>query len=439
LKSAKRIINLVAILATLSSAILLKAAPAVQPSFWVGVCVHFEQGGADLTPKLQLMNQLGATSFRTDLPWREVEKLRGHLQVPPDYDRIVDASIAAGVSPLFILDYTSPFYQNGEKPTTEPAIQAFSRYAEYVVRHFKGKVHMYEVFNEWDGGTAHLAPGTPEGYVNLLKRVYSTIKSVDPSITVVGGAVTSVGLRNGWLDQMLAAGAAQWLDVVSIHPYTYWDGKGKTRTPVGWQQIVRNSEASIQKYAAGRNVPIYVTEIGWPTHQGPAGTPPDEEAAFAAQTLLLSRSMPDVKGLWWYDLRDAGDKPSEPEYNFGLVKPDLTPKPAFAAFSAVAHLVSSATFVDEVHTADPDITALKFRLPDGKYTLAVWSKARTEKQVRPVEASAPEKTLTVKTAGRAAAEGITNTVSPSNPQVVFGETPVLITGTNPFIPPAAQH
>jgi endo-1,4-beta-mannosidase len=316
-------------------------------------------------------------TVREDLPWKEVEREKGTLVVPPAFDTIVNRIISNGLLPLIVLDYGNPFYDHGDKPISDEAVTAYARYAEFIAQHFKGRVKMLEVWNEWGGTTGKTHHGTPDSYVKLLIPTYSRIKAVDPSITVIGGAVSSQDLHNGWLKGMLNSGGISHVDGISIHTYTYYQEDESKRTADAWKAFVLETEHDIQSITGRANFPLYITEMGWPTHVGPKATGPDLAADYFTQMLFMARTMPFVKGLWKYDFRDDGPNQADPENNFGLITYDSRPKPEFAAIKAVSKLVETATFTGQVSDAEPGMEGVRFKTVDGRLGAAVWSQKTT--------------------------------------------------------------
>jgi hypothetical protein len=82
-----------------------------------------------------------------------------------------------------------------------------------------------------------------------------------------------------------------------------------------------------------------------------------------------------LKGIWWYDFQDDGWRAQYNEHNFGMVRPDLTPKPSFHAFRAVATIAAEAEFLGRTETGNPDVWILKFRKPDRTVTWAMWTES----------------------------------------------------------------
>jgi hypothetical protein len=95
----------------------------------------------------------------------------------------------------------------------------------------------------------------------------------------------------------------------------------------------------IKAAAAGRNIPIYVSEIGWPTSTGGDGVTEDMAAAYLQRFMLLARCRSSIAGVWWYDLQDDGSDPSNVENGFGLLRQNGQPKPAYTALAQLQHIL----------------------------------------------------------------------------------------------------
>jgi hypothetical protein len=381
---------------------LLPATGTAADPFIVGACTHFEQGKGLLKANLSMMRQAGISSFRDEIGWRAIEKTKGQYEMPAAWDEFVNEGLKAGIEPLLILDYGNPLYDNGDKPRSAEAIEAFTKYAEFVVRHFQGRVKLYEVWNEWDIAIGSKTPGSADDYGALLKAVYPRIKAVDPSITVFGGAPTPGGVKNGWLERILEKGALSFMDALSIHTYTYSE-TGRARGPEAWAEWMAQVETMAQKYSGGKPVPLQITETGWPTQIDRRGTPPEVSAAYLARLFLLARTMPFLKGVWWYDFQDDGWNASYNENNFGIVRPDLTPKPSWFAMASVGAVAARGEYLGRVETADPDVWVLRFREPGGAQTWAVWSAHPDDGWQVTIRAPRPgAPPLTVRESGRTA-------------------------------------
>jgi polysaccharide biosynthesis protein PslG len=346
--------------------------------FVAGVCTHFAQHKGHLPENMKLTAHAGATSIRDEVPWGRVEYAKGSFRMPPEWDAYVEDAVARGIEPLIILNYGNRFYDGGNKPLSEEALDAYVRYCQFVVGHFKGKVRLYEVWNEYDIGIGvpNKARGSADDYVKMLQRTYPAIKAVDSSITVLGGAMTAEGVRGGWLERMLELDGLKFCDAVSIHTYLY-SRPGRGRSPETWAAWMIEVQALLRKYNAGRETPLYITEMGWPTHAGDRGMARELSADYLARMFLLARTMPFLKGIWWYDFQDDGWRADYNEHNFGLVRPDLSAKPSYHSFRSVAGLVSTATAAERLVSEESDLWILRLQQPDKKTVLALWSADET--------------------------------------------------------------
>jgi hypothetical protein len=350
--------------------------------FVVGACTHFSQGKGIVDLNLERIKQAGIASIRDEVPWGAIEREKGKLVMPESFETYVRKAAASGVNVLLILDYANRFYDDGDRPRSPEAIEGFCRYAEFVVRHFGQQVRLYEVWNEWDIGIGmpekYRKGGSAEDYVKLLKAVYSRMKAADHSITVMAGGCTSGGVKKGWLEETIKLGALDSCDAISIHSYNY-SAEFPERGPEACSAWMTGVQEMLRKYKGGE-VPFYVTEMGWPTHVGKNGTDPELSGSYLARLYLLARTSPSFRGLWWYDFQDDGWKAEYNEDNFGLVRPDLTPKPAYEVLADIAPIVVNGQYVDRLPVDDENFWILSFKV-GREDCWALWSADDQERQV----------------------------------------------------------
>lgn len=344
--------------------------PANEPLI-LGVQTHFAQNKGVPEADLSLMGGTNIASIRDDVYWSQVETDKGVYTIPDHVPHALDLAISKGLKPLIVLCYGNQFYDGGGMPVSEEAQAAFVRYVEFVANYFKGKVQCYEVWNEWNIGAGNNQSGSapdPAAYVSLLAKTSAALKRIDPTVVVLGGAVA--GWDSGWVVKMLQNGAASHLDGISIHPYSYnsgWDGRPEVL--VDWLGQLENT---IRSYSGGRDIPLYMTEIGWPNQTGALGTQPEVTAGYLSRLLLLASAKSFIRGIWWYDFQDDGTDISNAEHNFGLITYDGSPKPAWLMLSDMSGLLNDARFVANI-SADPGLFAFRFNHGDGTSTLAIWT------------------------------------------------------------------
>lgn len=355
-------------LRTLASLTLLACAAAAEPDFLVGVCTH-RGGEPDYLP---LARQAGAMAIRDEVSWGACEKTKGVIAVPESYIAYVKRAKGLGLTTLNILDYANPFYDDGGYPRSPEAIEGFVRYSEAVVTALKGTSTYYQVWNEWDGGCGMPAAlhrtGDPEAYVKLLAAVYPRIKAIDPSITVIANSVCT---GDDFLKKTLAAGVLKHCDALALHTYNY----SGERSTDAWHARMAGVDAFLREANAGKPVPLYITEMGWPNHVNGSGSTQERSALNLAQLYLLVRTHPYIKGLWWYDFRDDGWDSAYNENNFGIVRNDLSTKAPYFALKDVARLIDGATFQERIDAGDPRLWVLRFATARGTSLIAAWNSA----------------------------------------------------------------
>jgi hypothetical protein len=318
----------------------------------LGVGVHLQKASPEqVIEQLNLARELGVTAIRMDVAWAMVENEAGDLSVPTAWDTLVDEAQKRGIHCLFILDYGHPRHGEGSKPVTPVDVEAFARYAEYIVRYFRGRVSSYEIWNEWDMNVGGSPPGNAQDYVRLVRMVYPRLKAVDPGATILAGGASGLSYGNNFVDRLvgldygsstffsetLSNGLLNHVDGLSVHIYVYWK-KGTVRTHEGALAVLDGIRETIKSFQPVVAVPIHVTEVGWTTtYQGTrVFSTPEEQAKFLAAFTDGALSRTDVDSVYLYELKDGNSLVGDIEGNFGLVDAQGRKKPACETISKVA-------------------------------------------------------------------------------------------------------
>jgi len=379
--------------AALFAALTLLAQSASAFQFGIGAPL---QNGGNETRSVQAMHDAGLNTLRAEVSWSSVQgddkSGNAGFTVSPklqSVDKLVDAARAAGIRPLIILAYGSRAYPaEALYGGSEEGRQAFAQYADFLVRHFGDRVDQYEVWNEWNAGLgAGKSPrpkGDPAIYVQLLKEAQAAIKKANPKATVVGGSVA--GMDMPWIDGFLKAGGAQYMDAFSVHPYMLFSPRPTPERAMGGLDTVIGKLAEA---APGRQIPIFITEMGWPTNNGKFGVSEDLAADYLSRFVLLARSRPAIGGIWWYSLVDDGDNDTEKEHRFGVLRRDYSPKPAYKQIADLSPIVTRGS--DFRWTTLPDSTlAVTARLDGGDWLMAWKDPGGTTAAAAPNVAAAPD-------------------------------------------------
>jgi hypothetical protein len=371
-------------------------------------------------PERSALAALDAT-LRDDVEWFRIERPPGHLEYAASFsslDQVVSDVLKRNKQPLIVLPKGNKFYDDGGQVTSPEAVAAYARYAQFVAHHLKGRVSQFEIWNEWEegGGAAKNAPnkGDPVAYANLLRATYPAVKAGNPDAVVIAGAIA--GSDAPWVQKFAQAGGLQYLDGFSIHPYVHCNAavpgapthlnisslpKHATAdggavlsastsaelrpmggTPEQSMALVDQLKTTLDGLSAGRTIPIYVTEIGWPTSVAKCGVPEAVAAAYLQRFMLLAAARPYVAGVWWYDLFDDGPDPGNPEHRFGLLHQDHTPKSAYNAMAALKSILESHEVPIETLGTNGEIVVSGKR-SDGKEFYSAWLPTNSPTETRP--------------------------------------------------------
>ncbi|WP_407291189.1 hypothetical protein [Stutzerimonas zhaodongensis] len=376
-----RCIALTAVISAL--ALEVPAQPAEEP-FVLGVCSHDLHLPDSSSKGLQLLRQAGIESVRTDAHWAFLERKRDQLKVERHWPAYLAGNEAQGIDNLFILGYGNLFHGDGEKPRSEPVRAAFNRYVAFTAQQFRGRIKHYEIWNEWDVENP-TDPEFSQDYARLITDAAGIIRQHDPEAKVLAGAVTTKGIESGFAVRLVEAGIMQSIDGLSLHPYVHCRGR-EENTPEAWIEWLAEVDLELSR-AANQPVPLYLTEMAWPAHQGACGIDENLQAAYLARSFFLARTLANVRGYWWYDFRNDGTDKHEREHNFGLLRQNYSLKPAYRVLAAISPIIKDFQYLDRVETAEESSVLLRFGSAE-EQLLVAWSTDDT----RPVTISSTSNT-----------------------------------------------
>lgn len=335
---------LLAILAALPLTAPARAAEVPDGFFGLGGWSHLNDADSA---------QLGGSGlrvFRAALAWDDVERVRG-VRNWTYVDALVNRARRNNFDVLFVLNGCTVWACGSADtpPKDEPVLSQYRQFvAEAVQRygtkgsHWGGGPHpriTWQVGNEVNGGHYFGKNPQPAAYAAFLRAVGSTIKSVDGAATVVAsGLVEKPGDSNGVPLTTFLAGLYQQpgygssFDVAAVHGYA--------EDPDGTARVLDTMRRVMLEGGDGSR-PLWITEMSWATG-GPLHAFRVDEATQAAylrsswDTMLSCRSRWNLQKVMWFGHSDVASATlGMQDYwgvHTGLLRGDLSPKPAFAAF-----------------------------------------------------------------------------------------------------------
>lgn len=274
-----------------------------------------------------------AKTVRVMIPWAGVEPIQGRLNWA-NVDKVVDAAVAKNIPVMGFINSTPGWAVGpGGRPLSgRPASPAvYGDFAAKVAQRYAGKISAYEIWNEPNAVTFYTPAPDPAGYTDLLKAAYPKIKAVDPSVTVIGGVLGAVVDFGNitinpvrFLDGMYDAGAKEFFDAISFHPYHYSlkfsEGMSLANSPVN--QLIQMRQVMVANGDSAKK--IWGTEYGQPTSKVSEA----DQAAFIKDILTTWQELPYAGPLLIYSTRDRQTGSADVQDTFGVYRTDWTPKPA---------------------------------------------------------------------------------------------------------------
>ncbi len=209
-------------------------------------------------------------------------------------------------------------------------------------------------------------------YTRNLYRKVQADRSLR-SLPILAPSLATFGAERRLGDQR------KWLDLGNVHPYTGGESPDPERLHSALAEASRVS---------GPKKPIWATEAGFHNalHHRTDGQAPVSERAGAVYLLrtFLEHFQDGVKRTYAYELIDEKPDPRgrDPEQHFGLLRNDLSPKPAFKALKNLLTLVGREggrprlrPLRLSVSGAGRDVRRLVLRKADGTYLVALWRTA----------------------------------------------------------------
>ena len=298
--------------------------------------------------------QLGAAgvgSFRANLSWDWVEHTQGVRQWG-GVDALMSQASTNNYELVLVLNGCVAWACGGNT-RTQPVGAGLTAYQDFVSdaarRYGAGgsfwaahpnltpvKVD-WQVWNEVNVGVDWPNP-TSAAYEQFLQTISGSIKTVDPSATVVSaGLAENAAVASGQSMAQFLTGLEQTpgfqtsADVVAVHGYA--------NDPAGTIRILDTAKAIMR--AAGDNRPIWVTELGW--GDGPTPDAFNVGAANVAaylrttyDTMVACRARWGLTRAMWFSLNDVSASAlGEPDYwgmHTGLFDVNGNAKAAWTAF-----------------------------------------------------------------------------------------------------------
>lgn len=323
----------------------------------------------------------GASMIRDGMPWEDCVDANGEFSLKPHHTAYVDEAIENGLELCILMGSQ----QESNFPQSDTEIKAYGDYVYNLVKALKGKVEVFEVWNEFHhtayklGMTNNDTRANPpdsvaQAYVKVLKEAYTRAKEANPECKIIGlGGLPAVW--DNWIKAVLKAGAGGYMDIMSLHEYDEYGGP--ERKMMTWLNNVKNH---IITYGC-EDIPIWVTEAGWSTSWDISK---DEETkySYGIRQYVMYKEF-GIEKYFWYDLKSDGVNSRDYQDNFGTIwyhndreHIPYSARPSYVAFANMNDKLGNSEITS--HITDGNGSEIYcFTNQNGDNTYVLWNASDT--------------------------------------------------------------
>lgn len=365
--------------------------------------------------------RIGVKKIRIQSGWMKTEKVKGQYDFAW-LDEIVDNLIARDMEPWLCLCYGNPLYTKlaesvfgavGCPPVeNDEEMAAWLRYVEATVKHFKGKISLFEIWNEPDCmySWKHLGEArenidrerNAREYGIFASETAKIIRKTDAEAKIIAFALGHINNLK-WLNDALATGLYNYIDYVSFHVYNSSDAK-RERKIASLRDLVN---------VYNPNIKLIQGESGAQTRSDGHGAMKGFAWSIEKQRKMLLRTLicdihEDVEFTSYFSTMDmiealnglVDNKASYLDYGyFGVISAEFdedgrstgnySEKPSYYALSALASLFKGDARAEKIpyaveelpsrrvngnDCAEKDIQVYNFKLDGGEKAMIYWKK-----------------------------------------------------------------
>lgn len=348
---------------------LRAAVPADSPVGVDSATAWFARNDAERQRQLANLAALAGVNWVRDrLRWSDLQPAAGALtSAETTYDTAASIQRAAGLKVLQVFHDTPAWARETERGGGRfaPDLRTVHEFARDLARRFHGRITAWEPWNEANVET--FGGHTVDQMCSWQKAAYLGFKAGDPEV-LVGWHPTAAVPTPEHTEGVMANATWPYFDTYNIHTYD-------------WSHSYRELWEPARRAVAGR--PLWITEAD-------RGTPHLKQAPWYDQDAKLERLKAEWMAQSYASSLFAGARRHfhfilghyhEPNgVQFGLLRLDLTPRPAYVALAAVGRCLAGARALGRWQPV-PDLHVHAFQArPDGKPrdVLVIWAEREVD-------------------------------------------------------------
>ncbi len=315
--------------------------PGIGEEFLFGMMVHTPRWARDIQElEVHATALCGAKLVRTGTSWEGIQKDQQSWNWK-GMDWLVDEYGKQGIELQYIFAYTPEWAAPAEKRGNRdwlvwnratPNLEAWGKYVEEVTKRYDRKIRFFEIWNEPDLGFFR---GTLEDYLSMMKIAYGNVKKVNPRLYVLTGGFATLSYhpesKPDFQKNVIAQGQ-DFFDIHAIHEHSPFKL---------FQSTIDGPLVEVRKQLKSYK-PLYCNETAITSLNG---------EKFQAETFVKKLAFSWARGsigYTWYDLRNDGFNPGDPEHNYGMITNDFYPKAMYPAYNNAVRILRGKKFIRQM-------------------------------------------------------------------------------------------
>lgn len=321
-----------------------------KPEFMLGIVSHTERvSKSERLRELESAAFIGSKVMRTGSEWGKIQPEKDQWNWDT-MDEIVATSERLGMQIQVLLAFSPQWTATPENQKdkdwlawsrSSPNLEAWRKFVATYAERYKGRIHLWEPWNEPD--LEGFWRGSTEEYIELFKLAQEELKKADPKNIVMSGGFATLQdhpsrKKNPDLQARAMKELSTKMDLHAVHEHGAFDR---------FAQVVDGPYAELRASLPQPAPPIFFNE----TAEHSMGGREKAQAMILVKKATFARARGAV-GYLWYDLRNDGIDPGDPEHNFGLLTKSMEPKPAYIAFNTLAKLMVPRPYLKQLDAGE---------------------------------------------------------------------------------------
>ncbi|WP_241257365.1 cellulase family glycosylhydrolase [Rhodococcus sp. KRD162] len=297
--------------------------------------------GSDVERDIDAVADIGFTAIRLLVKWSDIESVEGAADWS-SIDAEIEWASERNLAVLGVLTWAPTWavpVEYAHVPHPAPASAArFAQFASAAASRYRDQITAWEVWNEPNVAASYGPSVNPIHYCDVLSASSTAIRAAAPeSLVITGPTSPAIDSANDlspstFVEALYRCAGAGSFDAVAMHPYS--SPQLLSQPTESWSSANEIAAVhSVMERHGDAHKKIWFTEFGAPTTS--AGVDEQRQADILVDGITTLTQLPYAGPVFVFDLRDSMTGSAVPDYNYGLMRSDYSPKRALDAVRAL--------------------------------------------------------------------------------------------------------